>query len=269
MTRVKQASILLLGLVLCAVMVVLGLWQKQVYENSGAQAAAEREAQPPLVLTQVAPPSQPVSKGFGRSVTFTGTYLAHEQLLVPTGDGYRVLTPLLQANGSVVPVVRGTVPTAGAPAPPSGTQHQVGVLAASEAAADQPASLPADQINGVQLSVLAQRWRQPMIGGYVTLTPDEAHAQGLGAATAQLPHNDGRFRNGAYALQWWVFAAFAIAFAIKIARDLGRRDLLADESAAQAAAPSEPASEPTDSVTKDPGPSRSVSAGDVGDPLPH
>ena len=39
-----------------------------------------------------------------------------------------------------------------------------------------------------------------------------------------LPEGQGRLRNGAYAIQWWIFAAFAIVMAAKIARDLGERD---------------------------------------------
>jgi hypothetical protein len=37
-------------------------------------------------------------------------------------------------------------------------------------------------------------------------------------------------RNGAYAVQWWVFAAFAIGMAIKISRDLGRPRQLPDSN---------------------------------------
>ena len=36
-----------------------------------------------------------------------------------------------------------------------------------------------------------------------------------------LPEGQGRLRNGAYAVQWWIFAAFAVLMAAKIARDLG------------------------------------------------
>ena len=38
-----------------------------------------------------------------------------------------------------------------------------------------------------------------------------------------LPTGPRSLRNGAYALQWWVFAAFAVVMAIRMARDQGRR----------------------------------------------
>jgi len=226
-TRLLQVGIIALGLVLAAAMVVLGLWQGRVYAEQGEQANAARVAEPPLVLTEVAPPAEEVRDGFGRSVTFTGTYVPDSQLLVPVaGTGsYRVLTALLQTDGSAVPVVRGEVPGPTAPPPPTGIVSQVGVLAPSEASSP-PGALPPDQIAAIELATLAQRWSWPLIGGYVTLDARNATAQGLVPTTAVLPRSDGRLRNAAYAVQWWIFAAFAIGMGVRMARDVGRRDLL-------------------------------------------
>lgn len=228
---VLPGLVIALGLIVAAAMMGLGLWQMKVYERQGDEATARREALPPLVLAEVAPPSQPVREGYGRTVTFSGRYLADEQLLVPQPDGgFRVLTPMTMADGTIVPVVRGVVDGPDAPPPPAGQVDQVGVLAPTEASSP-PAQLPPDQIPGVDLSVLAQRWTGPMIGGYVTLADDAARHQALAPARPVLPHQDGRARNAAYALQWWVFAAFAIAMAIKIAKDLRTRRLFDEESA--------------------------------------
>ena len=53
----------------------------------------------------------------------------------------------------------------------------------------------------------------------------ESAAQGLEPAPVVLPEGSGRLRNGAYALQWWVFAAFAVGLAIRMARDQQLGDL--------------------------------------------
>lgn len=231
--RWVQAGIVAIGLVVGAAMVVLGLWQGQVYARQGEEANATRATQPSLRLTDIAPPSAEVLDGFGRSVTFSGTYDVTQQVFVPIAgtSTYRVLTPLLQADGSAVPVVRGVVDHPTAPPPPTGTVDQVGVLAPSEASS-LPGALPADQIPAVELAAVAQRWSWPLIGGYVTLDPASATAQGLAPATPTLPRSDGRIRNGAYAVQWWIFAAFAMLWAVKMARDVGRPrlDRVADDT---------------------------------------
>ncbi len=79
----------------------------------------------------------------------------------------------------------------------------------------------AGQIGSVRVPVLAQQWPGPLIGGFVTLSPAESSAQGLDPAELRLPEARGRLRNGAYAFQWWLFAAFTAVMAVRIARDIG------------------------------------------------
>lgn len=234
MTRILQGLILTAGLAVGAVMIVLGLWQMGVYQRQGEQATLDLAAEPALSLASIAPPSQPVREGFSRTVTFTGEYIGRGQLLVPVAgtDRYRVLTPLIRSDGAAVPVVRGVVTGPRAPAPPTGQVSGVGVLAPSESG-DSTTTLPAGQIQAVQLSELAQTWPWPLTGGYVTLPSPAAQAQGLGPAAATLPTSDGRLRNGVYALQWWVFAAFAVGMSIKMAHDLGRHRELEEAELAQ------------------------------------
>jgi hypothetical protein len=47
----------------------------------------------------------------------------------------------------------------------------------------------------------------------------DAAQQGLEHATIALPDGSGRLRNGAYAVQWWVFAAFTVVMAVRMARE--------------------------------------------------
>ncbi len=179
-----------------------------------------------MPLESRGPAGSAVRDGYGRTVVVAGQYRADQQLLVPlpgaTG-AYRVLTALELSDGSVLPVVRGVVRgdlvAVEAPTPPAAALTQTGVLLPSEeAAADVP---PTGQLNSVRVPALAQLWPQPLIDGYLVLSAPDAEAQGLEPVPLVLPEGQGRLRNGAYAVQWWIFAAFAVLMAAKIARDLG------------------------------------------------
>ncbi|HET9873222.1 MAG TPA: SURF1 family protein [Propionibacteriaceae bacterium] len=222
MIRLKQLVTVTLGLVAAGVMVTLGIWQLNVYESQGAASARARAAQPAVALTDIAPPGQPVTDGYGRSVRFAGRYDPDLQLLVPLADqqgGFRVLSGLRQGDGSVVPVVRGLVDQASAPRPPEALVSQVGVLLPTEV--EDPGPATPGQIRSVRIPALAQEWPGPLVGGFVVLSSADSSAQGLRPAPVVLPEGQGRLRNGAYALQWWLFAAFAVAMAARMARDFG------------------------------------------------
>lgn len=227
--RLKQVLILVAAVLLAVGMVLLGRWQLDVYHDQGARASARRVAAPALPLGTVAPPGVAVTDGFGRSVAFDGRYEESLQLLVPLADEpghYRVLTALRQGDGTLVPVVRGVVDNATAPAPPVEPVHQVGVLLPSEDTPDAPSTpLAPGQIGSVRVPALAQQWSGPLIDGYVTLTASDARAQGITPAPLDLPSAPGRFRNAAYAVQWWLFAAFVLVMSVRMARDVGRSPL--------------------------------------------
>ncbi|MGI8457849.1 MAG: SURF1 family protein [Propionibacteriaceae bacterium] len=254
----RQAGVLLLGSLLAAAMVVLGIWQLDVYRAQGNQVAADRAAEPPVALASVATAGSTVGDGYGRTVAFTGTYDPALQLLIrdPAGGPSRVLSGLTLADRSVLPVVRGTVPatTAHPPAPPAGTVQEAGVFLPSESTSGGPVAVngPHDSNDpaaptSIQLAVVAQSWSPPLIPGFVTLDAADAEAQGLSAATAELPESKGRLRNAAYALQWWVFAAFALAMAGKMVRDMAQ----ADDYALLEGVEDTPAEEtPPDAVTR-------------------
>lgn len=222
-TRIQQLALVVVGLVLAGVMIGLGLWQMQVFQNQGQSGAVARMDEPAVPLASVATAGQQISEGYGRTVEFAGTYVPAEELLVPV-DGqpgtFRVLTPLKTADGTLVPVIRGETTGTTPPAAPTGTVDQRGVLLASDK--EGTGSWPTGQIGSVYLPVLVQRWQDPMIAGYVTLPADLSAAQGLAASTPALPSGRGSVQNFGYALQWWVFAACALGFAIYLAGYIGR-----------------------------------------------
>jgi len=235
--HLRQALTVLVGLVLAGAMVLLGSWQLDVYQAQGQAQAARRASQPPVELSTVAQAGAAVTDGYGRSVTASGSYLSGVQVLVPVAEqpgSFRVVSALRLADGDVLPVVRGVVSGTQVPDPPRGQQRETGLLLPSEEA--PPGDLPPGQLSSVRIPTLAQQWPGPLLSGFITLSEADASAQGLAAARAELPEANGRLRNGAYALQWWVFALFTVYLAFRIARDQGLEpdevaDLTAEEPA--------------------------------------
>lgn len=221
----KQALVGVVGFGLALAMIWLGLWQMQVFESKENSSAVARAAQPAVPLLDFVGTDGTVGEIYGKTVWVSGSYQPADQVLVAGDDGtVRVLTALLLADGRVLPVVRGIVGSLSAPvpAPPAGTVTQTGVFLPSEARADHP--VPADALGSVRLPLLAQRWSQPLLPGFVTLGAADAAAQGLSPASPVLPTGEGSVQNIGYALQWWVFAAFGLGMALKIAQSMGRRE---------------------------------------------
>lgn len=220
----KQALVGVVGFGLALTMIWLGLWQMQVFESKENSSAVARAAQPAVPLLDFVGADGTVGDIYGKTVWVSGSYQPADQVLVAGDDGtVRVLTALLLTDGRVLPVVRGTVGSLSAPAPPppAGTVTQTGVFLPSEARADHP--VPADALGSVRLPLLAQRWSQPLLPGFVTLGAADAAAQGLSPASPVLPTGEGSVQNIGYALQWWVFAAFAVLLTVRFVRTIGRR----------------------------------------------
>lgn len=230
LTRLKQLAVVVVALAIATGMVRLGWWQLDVYREQADGFALQRAAEPARPLAEVAPPGELSQDGYGRTVTFSGRFEASSQYLVPVPERpgrYRVLTALVQGDGSRVPVVRGEAalpgPAPEAPTPPPGEQQLTGILLASEARSEAPPPAPG-QIGSVRLAEIAQEWQPPLVNGFVTLDGAGAAANGMAAAEVALPEGEGQLRNGGYALQWWVFAVFGLAMAGFVVRDIGRRD---------------------------------------------
>lgn len=223
----RQIGIVFLGFLLAAVMVGLGIWQLNVYNAQGHKQAEARAAEPAVALETVARPGQQVTDdAYARQVRFTGSYDPRLQSLVATGTGnqYRVLTALRLSGGGILPVVRGMATGRQAPPPPTGEVTGTGILMPSEGDSSDSTqgAAPSGQPTTVVLPSLTQQWNGLLINGFATLTATESRAQSLGPVTVALPSAHGRLQNGFYAVQWWIFAAFAIWMGIRMARDWGR-----------------------------------------------
>lgn len=258
---------LLLALLLAAAVCArLGVWQLdrayQRAELAAEQEAAEAAAAAPEGLGELLPP-QTTFPGqlVGREAWVSGTYEPDGQELVVGRSldgrtGYLVLTPLRVTDDGtggaswadlsgppVVPVVRGWVdsPTPGPEAldVPDGEVRVTGWLQASESTQEGAEPLP-DNPGGPPLTrsiatgALVNDWGGPIYSGYLVLTsadPAQPAAADGGPAALPRPVIEGgtgvNLQNVFYALQWWVFGAFAVALWLRLVRDEmvgGRRE---------------------------------------------
>lgn len=239
----RWLSLFLLVAVLVVTFIQLGIWQLHVAQDKGL-ADALRQAQtgrPVAVETVIGPQEAFPNSESDRAVTATGTYAAHDQLLVGPRrlqgrTGYWVLTPLvLSATGTRLPVVRGFVtdPWVVQP-PPVGVLAVEGSLAPGESPATAPTGLPAGQaaaLGSVDLSVLVNRWPGQLYNAFIFAGSERSSGGAPISAFAGLqrvppPQVSGglQWRNAAYAVQWWMFAVFAVFMWFRIVRDDAQRD---------------------------------------------
>jgi cytochrome oxidase assembly protein ShyY1 len=220
-----------LVLVLCATFVWLGRWQLGVAESSAQRQAVERaRAQAPAELTTLLEPHAPFRGDLSsRPFVATGHYDPDGQLLVPGRrlegrTGLWVLTPfVLDRGGATLPVVRGFVTDAGSvTAPPTGTLTIRGGLAPGESPSPDP--VPSGQIGSVDLSLLVNTWPGELYNAFGFLESESpAPASGLTTVPTPVGETGVQWRNAAYAVQWWIFAAFTLWMWARMVRDEARR----------------------------------------------
>lgn len=209
----------------------LGAWQLETARGEAALAAAEQaRARPPVDLVGLVEPHAPFTADLaGRQVTASGRYAAEGQVLVPGRllrgrEGLWVVTPfVVEGSGATLPVLRGFVTTpADAGAPPTGPRALAGGLAPGEGPSS--AVLPEGQIGSVDLSLLVNTWPGDLYNAFLFLE-SETPATGaqLTKVPTPLPSTGLDWRNAAYAVQWWVFAAFAVWLYWRMLREEARR----------------------------------------------
>ncbi|MBW1603667.1 SURF1 family protein [Streptomyces sp. JJ66] len=219
----------LLALVLIPVMVQLGFWQLHRHQDRVAHnelIAASLAAEPVPVTELTGVGRQPERDDLYRRVTATGAYDTGGEVVVrrrtaadDRSIGYFVLTPLVRADGSVLLVNRGWVPSGASqrtypdvPPAPGGTVTVTGRLLPDETTDSTGITvrdgLPDRQVMLINSEQRAQALDRPVLGGFVELTatrPEPPAAQ----LAEQVPEPDhsGIGAHLAYAVQWWLFAA--------------------------------------------------------------
>ncbi len=238
-TALKPRWLGLLGVVALIIVafIQLGRWQLGVARDKATVEQLQKVAsQPPVDVTSVLRvhaefPGDASSK----RVFASGRYAADGQVLVPDRRldgraGYWLITPfVVESTGARLPVLRAFLSTPSpVPPPPAGLVTVHGGLAPGESPAGVTA-LPPGQIGSVDLSLLVNTWPGETYNAFLFLE-DETPAAGPGAAAADtlntLTHvptpvaDTGlKWRNAAYALQWWVFAGFAAYMWWRMVRD--------------------------------------------------
>jgi cytochrome oxidase assembly protein ShyY1 len=219
-TALQPRFLALLGLVLVVgvVFVQLGRWQLGVAQGKAVEeAVAAARAQQPVALTSVLGPHEAFPGALSsRPVTASGHYLSDGQLLVPDRrldgqPGSWVLTPfVVDATGATLPVLRGFVTDpSDAGDPPEGLLTVAGGLAPPESPVDTPVG--PGEIGSVDTSLLVSAWPGDLYNAFLFLeSEDPATGPQLTRVPTPLGDTGLQWRNAAYAVQWWVFALFAL-----------------------------------------------------------
>jgi cytochrome oxidase assembly protein ShyY1 len=222
----------------------LGLWQLHVAQDKGlAEALRKAHEARPVMVDAVVRPHQPFpNAASARPVIAIGSYAAEGQVLVgprrlEDREGYWVVTPLVvDGTGARLAVVRGFVADAAdAGTPPQEPVQVTGALAPGESPAqEQPSPTGAKEpvLGALDLAVLVNRWPGELYNAFVFAQGEQqvatraAVVPGTGLERVPPPQVTGgiKWRNAAYALQWWVFAAFAAFMWVKMVREDARRE---------------------------------------------
>ena len=232
-----------LGLFALLVVVVvacvqLGLWQLHVAQDKGLADALRqaREARPAVLDSVVRPHEKFPNEQSNRAVTAVGRYAADDEFLVGPRrlegrSGWWVVTPLVVTeSGARLAVVRGFVADATTvPVAAEGDVSVDGTLAPGESPAPAPTDPPAgvgEVLGSVDLSVMVNRWPGELYNAFVFAQAERtATGSGIPAAAGlervPPPEVTGglKWRNAAYALQWWVFGGFAVFMWLRMVRD--------------------------------------------------
>ena len=211
----------LLALVCVAAAVLLGLWQLDAWQARRADEARDLTRAEPVPLSRRAGARRPVPGPVGRPAGRrspapgwpTGTVFVSGREHDGRGrllDGHpaRVGGP----DAPALPVVLGWVadPTS-APAPPEGSAELVGWLQPPEGTGARDDDPSDDVLPQLRIADLVQHVDQDLYGAYA-VAAGTASPGCRRPTSSQLP-DAGRFtavRNLLYAIEWWVFGAFAV-----------------------------------------------------------
>lgn len=208
------------AVVAVAFCVFMGLWQLGVYDSRQEHERADKQQVPRVALAGLWGPDQPFEAKLNhRPVTATGTFAPASEQVWVTGKeqdgrtGAWLLAPLLvDGDDHALLVVRGWAPTVTEfPEVPVGEVTIDAVLQAGEAggAAYDP---DRREIGSVRIPALTNELPYDLYSGFAVSTSASASA-GLDLVPPPEPGDVSwtvGARNLAYALQWWVFAVFAL-----------------------------------------------------------
>lgn len=207
-------------------------WQFDAWQERRADAARDLTNAPPRVLTTVISPNGTFpGRSLGRPVTAGGTWQGDnfyiEDRTHQGKQGYWVVTLMtVDGTSSVIPVVRGWSQQPDS-ATVTGPTSLTGWLQASENSGD-PDVDPNDRIfPTLRIPTLAGFTANDLFGGYVIARSIQPPAQLLVPVTPDSVPPVSSFtalRNLLYALEWLVFAGFAVLIWVQWCREAMKSD---------------------------------------------
>lgn len=216
-----------IAMVVCVgIAVGLGLWQYDAWGQRRADAARDLSNKPPVALGSVMTGDSPFpGRSLGRPVEFSGRWIGENVYVADRWldgrRGYWVVTALaVDGTESAMPVVRGWSPTTELPTP-SGETSMVGWLQATEGSGPVDDDPHDEVIPMMRIASLVEKVDADLYSGYVVAKeiPDQ---DGIPYVTpASIPEVSGftALRNLLYAIEWWVFGAFALFIWVRWCRD--------------------------------------------------
>lgn len=222
-----------IAMVLCVGFAVgLGLWQLDAWQTRRADAARDISNTTPTSLDSVmnADDSFP-GRQLGTPVTLAGSWVGDETLYISDRKldgvkGYWVVTPVrIDTDGGVLPVVRGWSATPDS-ATPGGTVAITGWLQATEGSTPIDDD-PQDRVlTGMRLASMPQFIDGNLYSAYVVArditgqgAPDGTTLKSVTASAVPPVSGFTALRNFLYAVEWWVFGAFALFVWVRWCRD--------------------------------------------------
>jgi cytochrome oxidase assembly protein ShyY1 len=237
----------LLAVVLVAVMVLLGFWQLRRHDErlTFNESVRDRAGRAPVALETLLGSDTPATELAWTTVTVRGTWLDVAQVLVVNRSqdgraGVNVVGAVALGDGRRVIVNRGFVPLTVTPPPsPTGDVLLLGRVRPPEerrrGMLTDPATGPLTEVQRLDIDRLAPQIGDNVVGVYVeVLDSDPADAPELSRiAEPELtlgPHLS-------YAVQWFVFSAFAVIawfFIVRRALARARRDTPSSDASSAA-----------------------------------
>lgn len=228
--RPAMLGLHLLGVVAVAFTVSMGLWQLGAYDAQQLDESDDRSQAAAVALHDALGPDDAFgASADGRRIEATGRFAPADRQLWVSGrshdgrDGYWLVSPFVTggsaAHADALLVVRGWSPEAGPlPGVPDATRIEAVLQPTEESAGPLDVGRMTDALS---IPLLANELPYDLYAGFGIQTappPD-------GELVAVPPPDPGvswtvGLRNLVYAVQWWVFGAFAVFFWYRMCRDL-------------------------------------------------
>jgi surfeit locus 1 family protein len=204
---------------ICVLFFFLGKWQwDRTQDILDAKRAASTAA---VSITDIVQPMK--SEDYGRTVTAMGAFSSPDQVRVgsrlssQSAAGEWIVSSLVLDTGQSIAVVRGWVPEGAVFATPEQQIGVKGVLQPSESFYD----FPGDQkgkIVVIDSQKLSELWNVELLDGFIVMQdqkPVTANAPEWVPPTISTGDVAFPLQNFFYAIQWWIFALFAVAVYVR------------------------------------------------------